>query len=74
MSRMIHAFAAYYKKRNTKLEGRNMLMIYANSFRTATRSGTIQTRDVPQATPRKRWLPKGHWFVQSSHSIRSDRT
>ncbi len=46
-----------------------MLLIYANTFRTATRSGTIKMPGTKQTAPRKRWLPKGHWFVQSSHDI-----
>lgn len=46
-----------------------MLLIYANTFRTATRSGAIKVRDTKPKAPRKRWLPKGHWFVQSSRDI-----
>jgi hypothetical protein len=44
-----------------------MLLIYANTFRTATRSGAIKAPETKPKAPRKRWLPKGHWFVQSSH-------
>lgn len=48
-----------------------MLGIYARSFMTATRTGTEQVRDVtPDRHDRKkRWLPRGHWFVQSTRDI-----
>ena len=48
-----------------------MLGIYARSFMTATRTGTEQVRDVPpeRHERKKRWLPRGHWFVQSTRDI-----
>ncbi len=41
-----------------------MLTILADTFRTATRTEKMRVYDAPDKTPRKRWLPKGHWFVQ----------
>lgn len=41
-----------------------MLTILADTFRTATRTEKMRVYDTPDNAPRKRWLPKGHWFVQ----------
>ncbi|WP_165978951.1 hypothetical protein [Antarcticimicrobium luteum] len=46
-----------------------MITIYAQSFMTATRTGCVRMRGVPPAKPagqRRRWLPKGHWWVEKS--------
>ena len=51
-----------------------MLNIYAKSFMTATRTNTINVRDVrPAATPpKRRWLPSGHWWVSPFRKIDLD--
>ncbi|UOA26005.1 hypothetical protein [Pseudosulfitobacter sp. DSM 107133] len=46
-----------------------MLNIYADTFRTATRTNTTRVYDAPAKAPRKRWLPKGHWFVRPARDI-----
>ena len=46
-----------------------MLGIYAKTFTTATRTGTVTVRDVKPAGAKKRWLPKGHWFLGNTRDI-----
>ena len=44
-----------------------MLGIYARSFMTATRTEQIDLRETPRTSKRpRRWLPKGHWWLQSA--------
>lgn len=47
-----------------------MINIYAQSFMTATRTGCVRMKDAPAARQhgkRRRWLPKGHWWLNKSH-------
>ncbi|WP_170337120.1 hypothetical protein [Ruegeria arenilitoris] len=47
-----------------------MLSIFAKSFMTATRIDAPTIRDVPKANASKRrWLPAGHWWLQSKRDI-----
>jgi len=48
-----------------------MLTILADTFRTATRTEIKRVNDIPAEASDNRWLPKGHWFVQTPP--RSDR-
>ena len=43
-----------------------MLGILAHSFMTATRTGTTPMRDLPR---RKRWLPLGHWWLDTPRDV-----
>ena len=51
-----------------------MLNIYAQAFMTATRTNTTLVRDAqPEPNPvKRRWLPKGHWFVQRESYVDLD--
>ncbi|MEX0349394.1 MAG: hypothetical protein AB3N15_08195 [Paracoccaceae bacterium] len=48
-----------------------MLNVFAKSFMTATRMDTPMIRDAPEPTvkPPKRWLPKGHWWLQRPSKV-----
>lgn len=47
-----------------------MLGILADSFMTATRTGTTPVRDLHRrGKPAKRWLPLGHWWVDPVRDI-----
>ena len=42
-----------------------MLNIYAQSFMTATRTDVhgVKLQAHDSTKPKRRWLPKGHWWV-----------
>lgn len=47
-----------------------MLSIYANAIRVATRLEPAQNPKTPaKVADRKRWLPKGHWWLHPERSI-----
>lgn len=48
-----------------------MLGIFAQSFMTATRTGTVPMRDAPSTGAKKpaRWLPEGHWWRKAPREI-----
>ncbi|MDP5219629.1 hypothetical protein Q5Y75_20605 [Ruegeria sp. 2205SS24-7] len=48
-----------------------MLTVFAKSFMTATRvkQPTIRDYPAPKAKPRRRWLPEGHWWLQTSRDV-----
>lgn len=53
-----------------------MFNIYAQSIMTATRSNVVGPQDT--RTPRaagtgRRWLPKGHWWVNRAYRKSSDQ-
>lgn len=52
-----------------------MLDIYASTFMTATRAGCTKLYDVPPKTAvkKRRWLPDGHWWLQSSRCVDLNR-
>ncbi len=52
-----------------------MLGIFAYSFMTATRTGTVPMRPAPPEKPRrkKQWLPESHWWRQSPRDIDPNR-
>lgn len=46
-----------------------MIDIYAQSFMTATRTGCVRMKDaapLAAADKRRRWLPRGHWWLAKS--------
>ena len=51
-----------------------MLNIFAHTFMTATRTDRYTVRDAPRpnATPPRRWLPSGHWWVQPMRDVDLD--
>lgn len=54
---------------NPQPEDAPMINVYAQSFMTATRTGCVRMKDTPPAkpaTPRRRWLPLGHWWLSKS--------
>ena len=52
-----------------------MIDIYARSFMTATRANTVQARGIVHSDDdtKKRWLPKGHWWVSSTKDLDLDK-
>jgi hypothetical protein len=43
-----------------------MITIFADTFMTATRSNTLQLRDVPPKAKRRRWH---RWFPRASRAV-----
>ena len=52
-----------------------MFNIYAHSFMAATRANIVQARGIEKSDSKskKRWLPKGHWWVSSPKDLDLDK-
>ena len=48
-----------------------MLNIYAHRFMTASRVNTVKARGItkPEIKTKKRWLPKGHWWLSAPKDL-----